>query len=264
MHSLFPTVGKNAGGSGVVAAMENALLVGLTAQMALRRNMEIIANNLANVSTSGFKRESPVFEELLVPVDGDTTDSSVKEVSFVKNWGVLRDMSVGSLAQTGSPLDVAIEAKGFFVVNTAAGERYTRDGHFKIDSEGRIVTADGDPVSSEGGEITIPRGQTEIKIANDGTVSTERGVAGKFRIVDLPQGSLKKEGKNLYSADAPPIEPEKTSVLQGMIERSNVEPVFEMTKMIEVLRAYQHSTETLNATDETMRRAVQRLGEVRV
>lgn len=241
--------------------MDNALLVGLTAQMALRRNMEIIANNLANVSTSGFKRESPVFEELLVPVDGD---ASVKEVSFVKNWGVLRDMSVGSLQQTGAPLDVAIEARGFFVVNTAAGERYTRDGHFKIDADGRIVTADGDPVSSEGGEITIPKGQTEIKIANDGTVSTARGVAGKFRIVDLPQDALKKEGKNLYSSAAPPIEPEKVSVLQGMIERSNVEPVFEMTKMIEVLRAYQHSTETLNATDETMRRAVQRLGEVRV
>lgn len=241
--------------------MENALLVGLTAQMALRRNMEVIANNLANVSTSGFKREAPVFEELLVPVNGD---ARVKEVSFVKNWGILRDMSVGTLTQTGSPLDVAIEGKGFFVVNTDAGDRYTRDGHFKLDETGRLVTADGQAIASEGGEITIPPEEKDIKIANDGTVSTSRGIAGKLRVVEIADGALKKEGGNLYSADGPVSDPQKVSVRQGMIERSNVEPVYEMTRMIDVLRAYQHSTETLNATDEVIRKAVSRLGEVRV
>ncbi len=241
--------------------MENALLVGLSAQMALRRNMEIIANNLANTSTAGFKRETPVFEELLVPVTGDNAATS--EISFVRDWGVLRDFNPGALDQTGAPLDVAVEGSGFLVVRTQAGERYTRDGHLKLDATGRIVTSDGDTVMSDGGEITIPAGETSIKIAQDGTVSTAQGIAGKLRVVSFPPAALSKEGKNLYSATASPTPATNARVLQGMIERSNVEAVTEMTKMIEVLRAYQHSSETLNATDDLIRRAVQRLGEVK-
>ncbi|MCE9521823.1 MAG: flagellar basal-body rod protein FlgF [Alphaproteobacteria bacterium] len=242
--------------------MENALLVGLSAQMALRRNMEIISNNLANASTSGFKREAPVFEELMVPVDSDTP--SVKEISFVRDWGVVRDMTEGPLEQTGAPLDIAIEGKGFLIVRTPQGERYTRDGHLKLDAQGRIVTSDGNPVLSDGGEITIPPGESSIKIANDGTVSTSQGTAGKFRVVTFADSAMKKEGKNLYTAEGAPSPAEKTRVMQGMVERSNVEAVVEMTKMIEVMRAYQHSTETLNATDDLIRRATQKLGEVKV
>jgi len=242
--------------------MENALLVGLSAQMALRRNMEIIANNLANASTSGFKRETPLFEELLVAVEDEA--AGLREVSFVRDWGVLRDLNPGPLQQTGASLDIAVEGAGFLVVRAPAGERYTRDGHLKLDAQGRIVTADGDPVLSDGGEITVPPGQNDIKIAADGTISTSEGPIGKFRVVTFPPSALMKEGKNLYSADVPPSPAQNTRVLQGMIERSNVEPVVEMTKMIEVLRAYQHSTETLNATDEMIRRATQRLGEVKV
>ena len=241
--------------------MENALLVGLTAQMALRRNMEIIANNLANTSTAGFKRETPVFEELLVPIESDNAATS--EISFVRDWGVLRDFNPGPLEQTGAPLDVAVEGNGFLVVRTAAGERYTRDGHLKLDATGRIVTSDGDPVMSDGGEIQIPPGERDIKIAQDGTVSTAQGITGKIRVVSFPPSALMKEGKNLYTADASPAPAANARVLQGMVERSNVEAVVEMTKMIEVLRAYQHSSETLNATDDLIRRAVQRLGEVR-
>lgn len=243
--------------------MENALLVGLSAQMALGRNMEIIANNLANTSTSGFKREAPLFEELMVPVEGDATSAS-QNISFVRDWGVLRDMSAGPLQQTGSQLDVAVDGTGFLIVRTARGERYTRDGHMKLDAQGRLVTANGDAVLSDGGEITIPPGSTSIKIAPDGTVSTAQGVAGKLRLVSFPQSAMKKEGSNLYTADGTPQPATGSRVMQGMIERSNVEAVVEMTKMIEVLRAYQHSTETLNATDDMIRRATQKLGEVKV
>ena len=241
--------------------MENSLLVGLTAQMTLRRNMEIISNNLANVSTSGFKREAPAFEELLVPVQ--SSETSLSEVSFVRDWGVVRDMSAGPLVQTGSPLDVSVEGEGYLVVRTPAGERFTRDGHLKLDAQGHIVTTDGHPVLSDGGEVTIPPGETDIKIAADGTVSTRQGTSGKFRLVTVPSSSLRKEGANLYTSDAQTSPALTARLVQGTIERSNVEPVTEMTKMIEVLRAYQHSTETLNATDDLIRRAVQRLGEVK-
>jgi flagellar basal-body rod protein FlgF len=194
------TFGKLAGVSGVVTAMENALLVGLSAQIALRRNMDIIANNLANVSTTGFKREMPMFEELLAAVETET--GALREVSFVRDWGVLRDMTSGALLQTGSALDVAVEGDGLLVVRTAAGDRYTRDGHMKLDAQGRIVTSNGDPIVGDGGPIAVPPGQGEIKIAQDGTVSTAAGTIGRFRLVAFPPGALHKEGKNLYSADA--------------------------------------------------------------
>ena len=242
--------------------MENSLLVGLTAQMTLRRNMEIISNNLANVSTSGFKRETPAFEELMVPVE--SSESSLNEISFVRDWGVVRDMSAGAQVQTDSPLDVSIQGEGFLVVRTPDGERFTRDGHLKLDAQGRIVTSDGFPVLSDGGEVTIPPGETNIKIAMDGTVSTSQGTSGKFRLVTVPPSSLRKEGYNLYNSDAQAAPAPDAKLVQGTIERSNVEAVTEMTKMIEVLRAYQHSTEILNATDDLIRRSVQRLGEVKV
>jgi flagellar basal-body rod protein FlgF len=244
--------------------MEASLVVGLSAQMALNRNMEIIANNLANSSTAGFKREAPLFEELLVPVENNDGTGATTDVSFVRDWGVVRDMTAGPLERTGNSLDVAVDGNGMLVVQTAAGERYTRDGHLKLNEQGKLVTADGDSVLSDGGEIVIPPGESEIKIASDGTISTRQGSAGKIRVVSFQPGALTKEGKNLYSASTTPAPAPTARVMQGMIERSNVEPVVEMTKMIEVQRAYQHSTETLNATDDIIRRAVQRLGDVKV
>ena len=241
--------------------MQNSLLVGLAAQITLRRNMEIVSNNIANVSTTGFKRETPAFEELMVPVD--SPDSSLREVSFVRDWGVVRDMTTGALQQTDSPLDVSVQGDGMMVVRTPDGDRYTRDGHFTLDQNGKVVNSDGYSVMSEGGELTIPTGETAIKIAEDGTVSTSQGVIGKLRVVALPSASMRKEGFNLYSSTEQPSPAKDARVIQGSIERSNVEPVVEMTKMIEIMRAYQHSTETLNATDDLLRRAVQRLGEVK-
>lgn len=261
MQGAAAGAGDPAGTSGVVAAMHNSLLVGLTAQMTLRRNMEIVSNNLANVSTSGFKRETPAFEELIVPVEADS--AQMRKISFVRDWGVIRDMSGGPMQQTGAPLDVAIEGDGFMVVRTPAGERFTRDGHFQLDASGKIVNPDGFPVLSEGGEITIPPGETSIRIGQDGTVSTPQGIIGKIRVVSLPHASLRKEGGNLYRSDQQPAPAAGARVVQGAIERSNVQPVVEMTRMIEIMRAYQSSTETLNATDDIIRRAVQRLGEVK-
>jgi len=149
------------------------------------------------------------------------------------------------------------------VVRTPEGERFTRDGHLKLDAGGKLVTSDGHTVLSDGGEITIPEGETSIKIAQDGSVSTIQGQAGKLRVVTLPPASLRKEGYNLYRSDEQPAPAADARVVQGAIERSNVQPVVEMTKMIEILRAYQHSTETLNATDDIIRKAVQRLGDVK-
>jgi flagellar basal-body rod protein FlgF len=244
--------------------MENVLLVGLSAQIALRRSMEIVANNVANVSTAAYKREAPLFEQLLVSVESPDRITGQSEVAFVRDYGVTRDLNPGTLEQTGNALDVALNGAGYFSIQAPQGERYARDGHFKLDINGRLVTANGHPVLGEGGEITLPTDAKEIKIAADGTISTATGIAGKLRVVEFANPHLlRKEGNNLYAATETPTPPKNASIAQGMIERSNVEAVLEMTKMIEITRAYQAVSESLSQSEEAIRRAVQKLAEVK-
>jgi flagellar basal-body rod protein FlgF len=247
--------------------VDNALLLSLSNQMVTRRTMEVIANNIANMNTTGFKRESPVFEEYIVDVDtrdGETT--SHEPLSFVRDALAVHDMSNGELVTTGNPLDVALDGDGYFVVSTPAGERYTRNGSMGRDDSGRLVTSSGNPVLDEsGGEIQLSAEETQLTIARDGTISTEQGVRGRIGVVKFqnPQ-ELTLEGDSLWASLQTPEPATDARVMQGMVEQSNVQPVVEMVRMIDNLRAYQASTELLNAGEELSRRAVQKLGEVRV
>ncbi len=244
--------------------MENALLVGLTAQLALRRSMEIVANNVANISTGGYKRENPIFEQVLAQVDAPDRLEGTAEVAFVRDYRVLRDLSAGPLEQTGAPLDVAIGGAGHFVIETPNGERFTRDGHFKIDSAGRVVTRDGLGVMGEAGPLSLPANATDIKISEDGTVSANGTVAGRLRVVTFAnEQTMIKEGANLLRSDEAPAPAAAPRLAQGMLERSNVQGVAEITRMIEISRAYQAVSEQVNQSEETLKRAVQKLGEVR-
>jgi flagellar basal-body rod protein FlgF len=244
--------------------MENALLVGLSAQLALRRSMEIVANNVANVSTAGFKRENPLFEQVLADIESEDRLSGLSQVAFVRDWGVLRDLSAGSFEQTGGALDVAIEGGAYFAVQTPQGERFTRDGQFKMDVNGRLVTAMGDAVLGEGGEIVLPANAKDIKIAPDGTISTQDGQVGRLRLAAFEnERKLKKDGGNLYSSEDPALPAQNVRVQQGFVERSNVQGVSEMTRMIEISRAYSAVSDSLSQTEETLKRAVSKLGEVK-
>lgn len=241
--------------------MDSGLLVSLSNQMVMSRKMDIIANNLANMSTTAFKRQSPLFEEFTVPVEGE--DGTAVDVSFVRDYGVVRDLSSGNLETTGAPLDVAIEGKGYFVVRTAGGERFTRNGHFRVDEQGRLVTTEGHPVLAEGSEITFSREDQTVDIALDGTISSNSGVKGKLDVVTFDnEQAMKQTGDNLLETDQPPLPVEAPKVLQGMLEQSNVQPIVEMTQMIEVMRAYQNSTELTQAGEDMERRAIQKLGAV--
>jgi flagellar basal-body rod protein FlgF len=244
--------------------MENALLVGLSAQLALRRSMDVVANNVANVSTAAYKRENPLFEAVLAGIESGDRTAGVSEVAFVRDFGLMRDLNPGPLQQTGGPLDLAIDGSAYFAVRTPSGERYTRDGHFKMDTTGRLVTMAGDPVMGEGGEIVLPANATDIRIAADGTVSSGQGQAGKVRLVAFQnERLLKKEGSNLYAADEAPAAASGARLAQGMLERSNVEGVVEITRMIEIMRAYQSVSEAMSQTEDALKRAVAKLGEVK-
>src|ERR1700759_4686280 len=135
--------------------MENSLLVSLSQQLAAYRAMDVIANNIANVSTPGFKREAAKFQEYVAEMRPAEGQKGPQPVSFVKEAGVVRDSSQGNIEQTGAPFDLAISGKGYFAVQTPGGLRYTRDGHFTLDGNGNLVTSQGYQVQGDGGAITI-------------------------------------------------------------------------------------------------------------
>jgi len=252
------------GQKGSDGVMDNSLLVSLSQQLAAYRSMDVIANNLANLSTPGFKRESAKFEEYVQSVKPAEGQKGIQKLSFVKDAGIMRDVSQGTMQSTGAPYDLGINGKGFFTVSTPAGDRYTRDGHFGLDGEGKLVTADGYPVQGEGGAITITPTDGDIHIAQDGTVSSVLNGAinqvGKIKLADFADpAALKKEGANLYSTTQA-VTPGTGTLQQGMLEGSNVQPVVEISKMIEVMRAYE-ATSTLSKSQEDLsRQAVEKLG----
>ncbi|MBI1328810.1 MAG: flagellar basal-body rod protein FlgF [Alphaproteobacteria bacterium] len=242
--------------------MDNSLLVSLSHQLASYRSMDVIANNIANVSTPAYKREAVKFEEYVANVQGSESDSGPVPVSFVQDKGVVRDLNEGRIEATHAPFDFAVNGKGYFVVNTANGERYTRNGHFQLDGSGRVVTSEGDAVMGEGGEITVTADDGDIHVAEDGTISGKQGQLGKLRLVNFDnERALQKEGASLYTTTQSPT-PADGKIRQGMLETSNVEPVIEISHMIEVMRAYQATANLTQSQEDMMRQAIDKLGSV--
>ena len=247
--------------------MDNSLLVSLSQQLAAYRAMDVIANNLANASTPGFKREAAKFEEFVARMRPAEGQKGVQSVSFVKDAGVMRDSSQGNVELTGAPYDIAIAGKGFFAVQTPTGLRYTRDGHFSLDANGNLVTSQGYQVQGDGGAITITPNDGDINIAPDGTISSVvNGVGnqlGKLKVVDFADTSaLIKQGANLYSTGQTPTAPANVSVRQGALEASNVQPVIEISHMIEVMRAYEATATLSKSQEDMMRQAIEKLGQM--
>ncbi len=247
--------------------MDNSLLVSLSHQLASYRAMDVIANNIANVSTPGFKREAAKFEEFVAmmrPAEGQT---GLQPVSFVKDAGLMRDSSQGNLRQTGATYDVAIAGSGYFQVQTPAGMRYTRDGHFSLDGNGNLVTSQGYAVQGDGGAITIAPTDGQVVIAPDGTISSVlNGVTnllGKLKVADFANNAaLTKQGSNLYSTAQTPNTPPVVNVRQGALEDSNVQPVIEISHMIEVMRSYEATASLTKNQEDMMRQAINQLGQM--
>jgi flagellar basal-body rod protein FlgF len=228
--------------------------------------MEIIANNVANVSTNGFKARSQRFAEHLGPVArAETFPTANRQVSYVTDQGTPIDLSGGMIERTGNPLDAAVRGEGYFVVQTAGNQtRFTRDGAFEINARGQLVTQGGLQVVGENGPITVSANESNPRIAEDGTVFTDQGARGKLRLVRFANPrDLRNEGSNLFSAQAQPQPAGPTARVEiGALERSNVKPILEMSRMIEVQRAYSSITSLMGRTDELRRDAIRRLSDV--
>ncbi len=254
--------------------MMRALFTSATGMSAQQVNMDVVANNLANVNTSGFKRSRVDFQDLLYQSSREAGATVAKGAQVptgaqvglgVRSAAVQKLYSQGEFQETGNKLDLVIEGNGFFQVLTPDGSTaYTRDGSFKMDSQGRIVTSEGYALQPE---ITIPPEATQISIGSDGTVSvslpgqTQPQELGQIQIARfLNPAGLNSTGRNLALPTAASGEPATGTpgleglgtLAQGFIERSNVKVVEEMVNMIVAQRAYEVNSKSITTADEML------------
>ncbi|MBR0993475.1 flagellar basal-body rod protein FlgF [Bradyrhizobium japonicum] len=251
--------------------MQNALLIGLSRQMTLERQMDVIANNVANANTNGFKADHSLFEEFLNSnAREDNFVGADRRVSYVQDRGTYRDIGPGALEATSNPLDMAIDGNAYFAVQANGGEMFTRDGKFTLNSTGQLVTSSGNLVLGTGGPITFQPTDHDINVAPDGTITVLEGTAktdsirGKIRMASFDDPTkLTKLGANLYSAGSATQQPDaKSTVRQGYIEKSNVNSVGEMTRMVEVMRSYTAIANLLQQQSDLHKSAIEKLADV--
>ena len=239
--------------------MENTLYISLSRQTSLWNQLDMTANNLANVNTAGYKSVAPHFTEYLSKSKNDEHLLDDR-LSFVHDMGIVRNFSEGVLSATGNPLDVAIHDDGFFVLDTPQGERYTRDGRFKLNTDGMLTDARGNAVlDTNSNPIFFAPSETQINIASDGTVSTENGVVATIRVVRFADNQkLRATFGGMYES-LPDNEMQDVlpSLEQGMVEQSNVQAVVEMTNMIQLQRSYENVQKMIDA-EFTRRQTVMR------
>ncbi len=242
--------------------MENTTLIATARQSGLLRQLDIVANNIANMNTNGFKGEKMMFIEHLVK-SKDSNNLLAKPLSFVRDIATMTNFDDGAIEKTGNPLDVAIAGEGFFVVQTDKGERYTRNGRFKLDEGGQMVTQTNNPVLSTGGQpFFLSPEDTEIAISKDGTVSTNNGDLGRIRLVTFDNLQLLKRSANgLFASETAAKDVTNVALAQGMLEGSNVQPIFEIAKMIDIQRTYDGVRTFLDREDERMRKMITEMGQ---
>ncbi len=232
--------------------MDNTAYVALSRQLTLERQMAVVAGNIANMNTHGFKTEHLLFEEVLERA------GTGGRVAFVQDVGLIRDLGPGALETTGNPLDLAINGDGYFTVETAAGPRFTRGGHFRLDAGGALITSAGHRLLDSGGApVQVPPGSGDISIARDGTISTADGVVARIGLVRFgDEARLQREGDSLLATDQVPEPVADPQIAQGRLERSTVQPILEMTRMMETVRAFQNTQRLLETHHEMVRRVI--------
>jgi len=249
--------------------MPKGMFVAYTGMDALEKKIDLIAQNVANVNSPGYKKSQPVFR--MVTADaagkaaaGTTAAGAVNPLDylqFVKVEGTATDFAQGSMIRTGNPTDLAVEGKGFMQVDTPSGTRYTRAGSFQINNEGLLVTADGFPVSGQGGNITLKPGDFTVK--EDGSVFQDGQSVGAVKLVGIPvPANLVKEGGGLYSYSGETSDAGDSRVVQEALENSNVNVVREMTDMISAMRAYESLQKFIKNSDEVSSQAINELGKL--
>jgi len=240
-------------------------LVLLSSQTALQNAADVVANNIANSSTTGFKREGIVFSTLL-----GKAPTGNKKLDFVYDRATYRDATPGTISATGNPLDLAIQGNGFFQVQTPQGAtQYTRNGAFQTDNQGQIVTSTGMPVLSDSGQaITLPNEATDVTISGDGFITAQVGTGssraqlGKIAVVKFDNDQqVTSIGGGLLTSTQTPTPVTSNPIVQGAIEESNVKPVSEITNLITIQRAYEQASNLLSQESGRRSAAIDKLSQ---
>ena len=263
--------------------MNRAVYIPLSGALMQERRLEVLANNLANVNTNGFKEDRPVFEAILTgskesglmtPLQNSTSQNPLTPSLYKLNStllafnGIKTDFSPGAMKKTGNSMDLALEGDGFFSIRTPQGVLYTRDGGFTLNSDGELVTHEGFTVLGENGTITVDAVEGgEISVGQDGTILVNGNEVDKLKIVGFSRPyPLKKEGNSMFSLTAPINEVEddaKVTVRQGYLELSNVNIDKEMVMMVEINRAYESYQKVIQGILDTVnKKTVNDLGRL--
>jgi flagellar basal-body rod protein FlgF len=235
--------------------METPGYTTLTRQSGLMREMQVIAHNIANASTTGFRREGVVFSEFVARMGDEPS------LSMADGNARMVDLGQAGLSQTGATYDMGIQGEGFFLLATPEGERLTRAGSFTPSAEGVLVNPDGHALLDAGGApVAVPVGARTVAISQDGTMSADGVPVAQIGLWQAADPlSLRHQAGTLFSADA--FEPAEAAVIrQGFLEDSNVQPLTEIARMIEVQRAYELGQKFLDAEDQRQRGVIQTLG----
>jgi flagellar basal-body rod protein FlgF len=244
--------------------MDISSYVLLSHEQALRRKLDVASNNMANMSTAGFKREQPMFKEYVERQDEASVDSA-KNTSYVLDVGQVHDTAAGSFEATGNPLDVMIDGPGYLSVEAAdGGTAYTRAGYVKVLEGGDLATAGGQRILGEGGKpINIPPEEaTNLSVSSDGTVSGKNGPLGRIAVTVFDEANVDPRGDGMFDAqNGRELTATETKLRTGGIESSNVQPIVETTNMVEILRAYQTSMTMSQSLSDMRKSAIDRLGK---
>jgi flagellar basal-body rod protein FlgF len=254
--------------------MSGEIYMAAAAALAYEKRLEVVANNLANVNTAGFKRDDVAFQAYLTSATGQNQavqppyPAAQAGANFWIAYQSRVDFTPGPLKQTGTVFDLALNGKGFFSAESPQGTVYTRRGNFTLSPEGVLVTQEGWPVQGIGGEIrvdgrTAGPGGLEFSVGEDGTVRVNQKDVGRLRIEDFPQsGSLVKTGLGYFKPSGgeggQPLE--DFSVAQGFLEMSNVEAIQSMVEMIEILRGYESYQRVIRSVDDANAKSINDLG----
>lgn len=232
--------------------MPNVSFATLGRQQGLLQELQVVANNLANSSTTGYKADRAIFSELVVPVGGPDGSVSLGALS-----AHAFELEQGGLKPTQGQFDLAIQGEGFFQIETPQGNRLTRAGNFQLSNTGTLVDAQGNPVLNEGGApILIPDDVSEISFAQDGTLSLDGEQTGRVGIFQT-DGQLVRDTSTYFETTGAVTQIDDPIVIQGALETSNVTPVLEVARMIEVQRAYEAGQTLLEQEDQRLSQLVQ-------
>ncbi|MEQ8813766.1 MAG: flagellar basal-body rod protein FlgF [Thalassobaculum sp.] len=235
--------------------MDNPIYIALSRQTALRRQMSVVANNVANMNTTGFKREMMVYQAYSEKVPFTT------KMDFVIDQGTATDHKAGGLMVTNNTFDLAINGPGYFQVDDGEAIQYTRNGTFTLDGNNRLVTQQGYVVMDpQGNPIVVPGTGSGLTISEDGSIQMDDQQVGRVAVYEFDdQRALKKTRHSMFQTDQTPNPPERSRVMQGMVESSNVSGVAEMTQLIEVSRAYESVKNIIDREDKRQEAMIQKL-----